>query len=275
MEQYLQRTQFSTLMDTVGKHLLMLGLGLGWFILQWGVRLPALTAGLALYGMLLLLRRATQDKRLKQREQRLRARIGGEMTLERLLLEPPNHAHFEVVMLLSQKYPLTLLRATDEGVLCSYHRDTLLVSFLQRPGKEQVSAQDVLGAQRAVRAHNATRAVLCVPCGISANAQSQANAQPPVHIMPRSMLIALAGAASPVTDQQLVALGQRRRARIPAGVWLRHIVTPARAPRYALYGVLLLGMYLITRLPYYPIPALICIVLWVACRCVPEADSKL
>ena len=44
-------------------------------------------AAAALYGLLLMLYKKTRDGRLARREKRLRARIGGELALERLRAE--------------------------------------------------------------------------------------------------------------------------------------------------------------------------------------------
>ena len=209
MQEYLHRTRVSTAMDTLGFHFLAFLLCLGWFIFLWGLRLTAFLAGVALYLMILLLRRKTRDGRLKRRENRLRARIGGEMALERLLMTAPSRAHFEVAMLLSLRWPLTLLRAGDTGVLCAWKGQDALVAF--HPSTDDVTPGDVIALQREATMQHAGRAVLCAPGGVDPKAREQAASPLPVKILSREKLISLFGSAFPATDAQSVALGKRKK----------------------------------------------------------------
>lgn len=274
MQEYLRRPRLGEILDGLGSHLLILALCLGWFIFLWGLRLPALTAGGALYFLALMIRHKSRDGRLKRREKKLRERLGGEMTLERLLLADPDKAHFEVALLLSQRYPLALLRAGEEGMLCQLGQEKLLVAFDQRPENGAVSAERVLALQRQVRAEGADRGVLCVNCKVSQEAQEQAAKSVRVSFFSRDALIVLAGAANPATDRQLVELGRRRR-RPSLAWWARLILDRRRARRYAFYGALLLAMYLITRYFYYAVPGLVCLALAAASRCVKERQDSI
>ena len=266
MQEYLHRTRLSGVMDGAGFHLLALGGSFFWFILQWGLRLPSLTAGAALYLLIALIRKKTRDDRLKRKEKKLRTVIGGEMALERLLLSPPEEAHFELAMLLSLQYPLTLLRTGGEGVLCALRGEKLLIALAQLPASGTLDETRTLAFQRAVKAARADRGVLGVPCGVSPGAKEQAANQVPVTFLSREKLIALFGENNPATDGQLVALGQRKKSRA-SGSWLRAALSPRRARRYACYGGLLLGMYALTHFIYYAVPGLICVSLAAACRC--------
>lgn len=268
MEQYLRRTKLGGLLDAAGRRALLLALSLGWFIALWGVRLQALTAGAALFVLLMILLRKTRAGRLKRREERLRARIGGELAIERLLLTKPERAHFEIALHLSEQYPLILRRAGEDGVLCALRGEHLLVALMQKHASSTVSVGDMLAFQRAALALNAQKGVLCAPCAVDAAAREQALNAPRVTIFDRAYLMDLLGARSPATDEQLRALGQRRRARAGAKQWLLHILDRRRAPRYFLYGALLLIMYLLTGQKFYPLPAGLCLTLFTACRCV-------
>ncbi|MBR1586121.1 MAG: hypothetical protein IJ662_11315 [Clostridia bacterium] len=274
MQEYLQESRFRPFMDGLGLRCLIVIMCTSWFVLLWGVTPPALLSGLALATLILLLRRKTRDGRLKRREQRLRQRIGGEMALERLLLSPPRRAHFEMAVLLTQRCPLTLLRAGDAGILCQVRGDQVLLRFCQKPATASVHGEDVLALQQAAKAQGAARGVLCAPCGISPSAHSQAQGEVPVSFLTRDTLIALFGQANPVTDQQLVALGRRRRQQRPSR-WLPVILARQRAARYLSYGALLLGMHLLTGLMYYAVPGLICVCLAAACRCARPNEAVL
>ena len=271
MQEYLHQTRLSSLMDGIGFHGLALLGSMLWFSLLWGVRISACTAGLALYGLILLIRAKTRDSRVKRKETQLRTRIGGELALERLLLTPMEQANFETAMLLSLRSPLSLLRTGQEGTLCELRGQKLLISFVQAPETETLQPGHVLPIQRSVRMQGADRGILCVPCGISAKARQQAEENVSIQLIDRDALINLFGQASPATDEQLVALGQRKKSR-PSKGWLRVVLDQRRVRRYVCYGCLLLILYQFTHLPYYAVPGLLCVMLAAASRCIPEQE---
>lgn len=272
MQEYLHDSRFGRAMDGVGFHFLALLVSFLWFILLWGVRLPAFSAGLGLYGLILLLRRKILDDRLVRREIQLRSAIGGELALERLLLSPPERAHFETAMLLSVQNGLILLRTGEDGTLCSRGGEKILVAFLQRPACESANAGDVLSLQRKTKLLCADRGLLCAPCEVSPEAKEQALSAPPVSFCGREKLVRLFGGVSPATDEQLVALGQRKRRR-PGGKWTRVILNKSRIRRYFCYGCLLLIMYQFTRLLSCAAAGLVCVALAAACRCVRQSND--
>ena len=232
MQEYLHRSRLGSILDGIGFHFLALGVSFLWFLLLWGLRLSSVFAGLALYGMILLLRRKARDDQLIRREKQMRAAIGGELALERLLLTQKERAHFETAMLMSMAYPLVLLQTGEEGVLCDLKGKKVLIAFLQRPASAVAEADQVLAMQRAVRLLCADRGLLCVPCGISPQAREQAQTQPLVAFLSRKEMIALFGRVNPATDAQLVALGRRKKAPKPAKL-LRLVLDRRRARRCA------------------------------------------
>ena len=272
MQEYLHRSPFSSLMDGVGFHIAALFLSLFWFALLWGVRLPVLPAGLSLYALAVLLRKKIRDDRLARKETQWRAALGGEMALERLLLSSPERAHFETAMLLSLHSPLILLQAGEKGVLCAMKDQLVLTALLQAPDKAPVTAGQVLDFQREALALRADRGLLCVCGPVSPEAKRQAAASPAVSFLPREKLLSLLGQANPITDDQLVALGKRKK-RLAPGALKSQILHPRRARRYACYGCLLLMMYQFTKLLYYAIPGLICVLLAAGCRCVRQREE--
>jgi len=273
MQDFLQKSPVRELMDEAGFLMLSGALSMAWFIFLWGVTLPALFSGAALWALIILLRRKSRDGRLKRREASLRRAIGGELALEELLLLPPQRAHTEAAALLALRRPLTLLRASDAGVLCRLRGETVLLCFCQLPVSCAVGAQQVLSLQRAAREMNAPRGILCAPCEISPAAAAQAGGDIPVSFLGRDSLISLFGSARPATDRQLVALGKRRK-RHPAS-WLPMILNPRRALRYLGYCALLMGMHLLTGLTYYAVPGIICLLLSAACRCLQPREEIL
>ena len=267
MQEYLQRSRFGEAMDALGSRILLFFLCMGWFLFLWGFRLPSLTAGLALFGLLMLMEKKSRDARLARREKRLRMRLGGELFLEKLLMEPASRAHFEAAAVFSAAYPLTLLRSGEQGVFCTLRKENVLFSFLQLPASAQVNAAHVLSHQRAAREAGAGRLILCAPCKIAPDALRQAETQLPVTFLDRSMLIDHLGAACPATDIQLVELGKRKRTPFSFSCLLSLIFSGERARRYVMYGTLLLLLYFLTHLMYYGLPAMLCFFLAAGCRC--------
>lgn len=267
MQDYFQRSRLGNAMDSLGFHFFTLVLSNFWFILLWGLGPSSLIAGAALYVMIVILRKKVRDDHVTRREAQLRAAIGGELALDRLLLTTHEKANFEIAMLLSLREPMTLIQAGEHGVLCARKGKKWLVSFLQSPAETSVGPGDVLAFQREIRLLNADRGLLCACGKVSAEAAKQAERAPAVFFLEREKLIAMLGSANPATDSQLVALGRSRKKAAPSH-WLRLILDPARAKRYACYGALLLGMYQFTRLFYYALPGLVCVCLAAACRCV-------
>ncbi|MBR3018850.1 MAG: hypothetical protein IKH57_17500 [Clostridia bacterium] len=272
MQEYLQRSRLGQAMDGLGFHAFTLILSNFWFILLWGLGFPAVVAGAALYVMIVILRKKARDDHVTRKEKQLRATIGGELALERLLLTDPAKAHFEITMLLSMRESLTLIQAGEKGVLCARKGKKWIVSFLQSPQESGVGPGDVLSLQREIRLMNADRGLLCACGKISAEARRQAEHEPPVSFFPREKLIAMLGSANPATDPQLIALGRRRKKAAPVH-WLRLILAPSRGKRYACYGALLLGMYQLNRLLYFGLPGLACVFLAAACRCVRQEET--
>ena len=274
MQEYLQKTRLSGLLDGLGFHILSFAFSFIWFIFLWGFRLPALAGGTALYILIVLLRKKIRDDQVTRKEKELRAVIGGELALERLLIAPPERAHFEIAMLLSLRYSLMLLQTGKDGVLCDVKGKKLLICFVQHAKKTKLTADDVLDMQRNTKLHNADSGLLCIPCSLSPEAREQAMEDPPVHFLSRETLIALFGEVNPASDSQLVMLGKRRKQRLARNIGPR-ILHEGRAKKYACYGALLLIMYQFTHLIYHALPGLICVFLAAACRCARKKQNTL
>ena len=276
MQEYLQRTRLGALMDQAGETLLIAAGSVFLYVLLWGLRPMALLAGAATCVLALLGRGRTRQRRLQRREERLRRQIGGELQMEAWLACPPARAHFETALLLSGITSLRVRRAMPEGAVCTWEgkEDRWLVACAQLPRSEKLEARDVAAFQRACLRHKAARGCLCGAAGVTSEALEQAELPPAVSFISREQMIALAGAAAPAGDRQLVALGKRahrgRGARL-----LRHTaLQPQRAEKYLMYGLLLLGLYIVSGQPYYPLPGLICLALMTMCRVSGSKEKK-
>ena len=274
MQDYLQRTRLAGRMDEAGGTLALLAGSVVFFLLLWGVRITALLAGLAAFALLMLLRARTRERRLQSRENRLRRQIGGEMKLEAWVLMPPRRAHFEAALLVTQTLNGQMLRALDTGVLCAVQGKQALLACAQLPAGEKLTARDIAEFQRSCLSEGAEAGVLCGAEGLSDAARRQAALHPRVHTLSRTRMIALAGAAFPATDAQLVALGKRKRAPGHARAALRRMLEPHRARQYLLYGLMLCGLYIITGQRFYPLPGCACLLLMALCRALPAQERE-
>lgn len=275
MEHYLRFRPLRGFMDALGMRVLLLFLAVGWFTWLWGLSLPSLLAGGALAMLLSLALRRGQAKWTTRQEAALRRRLGGEMFLEDLLFCPEAQAHLTCALLLCRRWALVVEDIIPGGVICRQEGVKLLISCLRLAPEESLTAGALLPFARAVREAEAVRGVLCVTGQISPAAVAFVQTLPvPLRLVDGGMLAALGGEASPATDAQLVTLGQRRQ-RIPLHAVADTVLHPAKCRRYLACGGMLMALYVITRLRWYPIPALVCFLLAGLCRFRPRLPEKL
>lgn len=267
MEMNWRRSPLAEALDNVGRGALMLMLGIGWFTWLWGLNWLSIVAGMALGGLLLLLRHLYRQMTLARREKALRARIGGALYLEELLLCEAQEAHERVARLLLERWALDITQVTADGILCCQGEERLLVQCLRMPAQSELSVSQLIDAYRAMKRQQADRAVVCVLGKTTARVAAQAEEMPvPVGIVRRETLLTLAGKCFPATNEQLVRLGERKRRVRQRGSLLRIVTQRDKARRYWGYGVFLLTMYVVSGSTWYALPGVICLTLVVVCR---------
>ena len=269
-----ERTPIGVLLDGAGLRLALLVCSIFFFILFWGARPASVTAGLALAALSLVLFRRGEKRRRAAREKRVRRAVGGACAMERLLLSARDEANGEVAALLALRYGFTAGRARDAGALCEIRGERVLVAFLQKHGSARVSAQDVLDFQRSAVREKAIRGVLALSAEPDEGARLQAQSAPRVTLFSKKTLAALLGDKHPATDAQLRRAFQMRRAE-RGRVTLKKLLARERAPRYVLYGSLLLLLYTLTGLPYYPAPGVLLVTLAALTRCVRPTNEEI
>lgn len=276
MEQYLQKTRLAGFLDGLGLKFMVFVFCNLWFILLWGVTWPAVLAGMSLGIMVLLAIRLGKKRTVDTREKQLRQRIGGELAMEALLMAAPRKAHFQGALWLSVQYPLQLVQAKNEGVICTLEKEKLLVCCLNHHPSDKVSCGDIILCKKAGEQLQTNRVIICCTADPTQDATRYAqDSRPPVRIISKEQLMRLAGVASPATDAQLVKLGQRRKRKASRKEWIGHILSPHRTRRYFLYGLGLMVMAYVTKLTYYPVPGVICICLGVLSRCYKQEEEPL
>lgn len=267
MEMNWRRSPLAEALDNVGRSALMLMVGIGWFTWLWGLNWLSIVAGMALGGLLLLLRHLYRQMTLARREKALRARIGGALYLEELLLCEAQEAHERVARLLLERWALDITQVTADGILCCQGEERLLVQCLRMPAQSELSVSQLIDAYRAMKRQQADRAVVCVLGKTTARVAAQAEEMPvPVGIVRRETLLTLAGKCFPATNEQLVRLGERKRRVRQRGSLLRIVTQRDKARRYWGYGVFLLTMYVVSGSTWYALPGVICLTLVVVCR---------
>lgn len=266
MEQYLRRNRLSEIMDGIGALALIYGAALMWFVWLWGLGAPSLLAGAAL-GLLGQMARAQWRRRsLVRRERAMRCRLGAELMLEEMLLSEPREAHFRAALLLAEKWPIAMETVKEEGVICRQGEETLLVMCMRMPPEGETSAGDLAAAQRAVKKCRADRGVICALGRTQPKILAQAEQTPvPLRIVRRETLMELAGRMSPATDEQLVALGKRRRKPADRGGVLMLIFRRDKARRYFTYGLTMTLLYVLTGVRVYAVPGMTCLAMSVLC----------
>ena len=195
--------------------------------------------------------------------------------LEEGLLAPKKRAHFQAALLLGLRYPLTMERVTEDGMLCLSGGEHLLISRVALPEACEAGTSAMAEIQRTCRLHGAARGVACVTGRVSEKTVAwAAQGVVPVKIIRRETLAALAGQAHPATDAELVELGKRKKRLAPGGL-MQTALRREKAKTYMLYGLRLTLLYVVTGLWYYPAPGIACLVLSVVCRCRREEEEKL
>ena len=275
MQQYFMKNRISERADEWGLHLLMLLGALSVFIFLWDIRLPSLTAGIALYLFFVILRKKGQLQRTLRKEKSLRQKIGGELMLEKMLLDDPQCVHREIARLLISPRHHAAPTEVDGAVLLSLSSgETVLLRYLPLHPMDTLEGKDVAAAQRLCLKHKSTLVWLCAPGKISRQAIEQSSLVPHVRILDRDMLIALLGKNHPATDKDLIALHRRMHRKHKKREWLKELFRAEHAPKFARFAALMSALLFLTNQKLYGFSALWMMVLSSACRCAYAFTKK-
>lgn len=267
MQKYHPKTAVAEVSDRLFRAGIASIAGISWFVFLWGLCLPAITAGLALGGMLWLCVRQFSKQATCKREEQMRRMIGGELAINRLLLEPARKAAFQCALWLTPRYPLTMQKAVEWGVIGQLDGKQTCIRLIACHPSQKITAQQIVECAREAHARQTELTLLCLTAEASAEALSYAaSLDPPMKLIQRPELIELAGYAHPATDEDLRMIGRQKRTRRSAQEWLAVVLDASHARRYFWYGMGLSLFALVTGSGYYPIPALICLGLFAACK---------
>lgn len=267
MQKYRPKTIAAEIADRLLRALAACTLGIGWFVALWGLCLPALTAGLALGTLLWLCARQFSKHITRRREEQMRRMIGGELALNRLLLEPPRKAAFQCALWLAPRYPLVMQKALERGVTGMLDGKKSWIYLIAQHPSQKVTAQQIVLCAREARERQMEQTLLCLTAPAEAEAIAYAGSlDPPMRVIGRDELTELAGYAHPATDEDLRSLKRQKRTRRSPKDWLAVILDASRARQYFWYGMGLSLFALLTGSGYYPFPAAVCLGLFVGCK---------
>ena len=268
MHKYQPKAPLAEAADKLLRAMLAALAGTAWFVYLWGLRLTALTAGIAMGGLIWLAARQLGKKRMLRKETQMRQMIGGELALSRLMMLSPRHAAFQAALWLLPKADIRMEKALPWGVLGTWKGGRVLVRLIAQHESLPINVQQVIKAVRDAHDQEVDRCLLCVTAPVSKEAAAYAeDLEMPIRIVTREELVALAGANEPATDEQLrrMAEGRRHKGRTLSD-WLGDILAPEKAKRYLWYGLGMAALAAITRQWVYPFPAAVCLMLYTGCK---------
>lgn len=267
MQKYRPKTPVAEVSDRLLRAGITCGLGVGWFVALWGLSLPALSAGIALGVLLWLCVRQYSKQATRKREEQMRRMIGGELALNRLLMEPPRKAAFQCALWLAPKYPLVMQKAVEWGVIGLLDEKKTCIRLIAQHPAQKITAQQMVECAREARERQMDQTLLCLTAPAEAEALAYAaGLDPPMRVIERAELMELAGYAHPATDEDLRSIGRQKRTRRSAKEWLAVVLDASRARRYFWYGIGLSAFALWTESRFYPFPAAMCLGLFAACK---------
>ena len=267
MNRYKPQTPLAALSDRLLRVMVTCGAGISWFVILWGLSLPALTAGVALGGLIWLCARQFGKRMTAKKEHQMRRIIGGELALRQLLTLPPRHAAFQAALWITPRFPIEMHKALNWAVSGMLEGQSVWVRLIAQHDSVPINVQQLVECAREIREHRMERCILCLTAPASKEAlEYAAEHEPPMLIVSRTELIDLAGLCAPATDDDLRRLGEKKQSRRSAQEWLAVILDASRARRYFWYGIGLSALALATGAKNYAVPAGICLLLYAGCK---------
>ncbi len=274
MQKYHPKTALASVFDHLFRGVFACIVGIGWFAWLWGLRMTTITAGIGLGGLFWLLLRQLGKHMTQKRESQMRRLIGGELALRRLLLCNAKQAGFQAALWIVPLYPFVMQKTIDWGVLGMLNNQKAIIRVIAQHESVEITVQQIIDVIREMHTLKPDRYILCLTAPATPQAiHYAAEYTKPIDIVTRSEMIDLAGRCSPATDEQLSQLRKRKPQLNRRQLWAKAI-DPSRAKRYFCYGIGLSGMAVLTGQKVYPIPAIICLGLFVLCKLQPSILTR-
>lgn len=216
---------------------------IAYFYRLFGALKESLTAGLALFLLIMLTFALFERSTLTRRDKALRERIGGTIALEDLLLMPGKEAVCQTRDMLC----LALGAAPLHDSAMLYESETWLVCLAQCVKGASAGDGDVLSAHRKRQEAGAAQCVLCCTGGFSPAAVRTAEwVDPPIRLISGPQLAALFGRLHPASDADIARHLSRQRRPYSFSRMRQLALSPAKQKKYLLCSFLLLLFYLVS-----------------------------
>lgn len=231
-------------------HALLLFLCIGFFTILWGLRLPALTAGAALYGIAFTLHRKGAHERRAKKERLFLDGVKGAMMLEKLLLLPEQEAQHRAASLYLGT-PLSDTAASDDHCLFTKDGKKALICYAPLHPEDMLTGASVAHVQRSIIAAGAAEGVILCPGAVSPQAMQQASLHPRVTILFAEGLKNRLGKHAPIPDAQALQYAHRMALGAQRPLLFHSMWTDKNALRLARYAALMGALLLFTgSIPY-------------------------
>jgi len=267
MEKYRPKTVIAELSDRLFRFGAACLTGVVWFVMLWGLTAASISSGIAFGLVIWMCIRQFSKKITGKREAQMRRTIGGELALEKLLLESPRRAALLCTLWITPKYDLEIEKAVGWSVAGMMNGQKTIVMLISQHPSLPIGVQAIIECVRQARRQQMKQTILCLTAPLSREAKSFASSlDPPPCIIERDELIKWAGIASPATDEDLRKLGRQNNTRRSAKDWLAVVLNASRARKYFSYGAAMALYGAISHNRFYTIPSIACLCLYICCK---------
>lgn len=236
-----RKNKVAAALDHLALRLLLLGGCIAYFFYLWRSGPASLTAGCALFALVMILLLLLERRTLTRRDRMLRERISGMIAIENLLLLPNSQAASQICALLCDAFSAS---QTDSAKML-YEGESWLIRCAQCLPGSSASQSDVLSAHRARIESRADRCALVSTTGFTPDAIRAAEwADPPVRLISGRQLASLHGKLHPASDQEISAHLSRQKKPFSRQRIRALALSPAKTRRYGLCACMLFMLYL-------------------------------
>ena len=265
MHQYRPKTALALILDRFSSVLFAFFLGIAWFIAIWGVRLTALTAGLAFGALIWLCMNRYGRHCTAKKEQQIRRRIGGELALYQMLTDSSEENIRNLIEWLSQCYPIVVQKKHAWGFLGQIGSDSILVRIIVQHSSVQINAQQIVDIQRVMKQYQGYKCILCLTAPLSKEAFDYIhNSVSDVRLIQRDELIEMAGKTKPATNADLMKFREKKTVWPSKAEWIQMVLSPHRLRNYLGYGFWMLTLAILTGKVFFWFPSAVCLLLYTA-----------
>ncbi len=245
---------WSKKLDYLLLKLLFFVLCLFFYLYFFGIHIFSVLSAMSTFVIFSFFYKKNQAKKRAKKEVQYRKKMGGELFLQDLLFKENIVCCKEILSALEKKFNFEVKEIHAQGIVAQIKGERVYFEFLKKDAKSAVHADEVLCLKGETKKHHCIRAVLLTSSDSALErAEEIAQQTPCVRIFNRQEIVNLVGKEHAITDQQIREIQNTNRILHFKKATLNKILNKKRAKKYAFYGTLLLLLYFVTGLIYYPI----------------------